>query len=115
MAKDTMRFYATGRRKSAIARVWLMPGTGKMQINRRDAEEYLARGTNFKLVEQPLNLAGVRETYDVWCTARGGGLAGQAGAIRLGIARALLRVSNEHREPLKGRGLFDARRSHQRA
>ena len=94
MAKETMRFAATGRRKSAIARVWLMDGDGKITINRRDAEQYLTRDISVKLVEQPLLATGTREKYDVWCTARGGGLHGQAGAIRLGIARALLRVNN---------------------
>ena len=98
---DTMKYYATGRRKRAVARVWLFPGEGKITINRRDAESYLMRGTNLKLVEQPLLAVNGREKYDVWCTARGGGKSGQAGAIRLGIARALLRVAAEHRDPLK--------------
>ena len=70
MAKDTMKFYATGRRKTAIARVWLFPGEGKITINRRDAESYLNRATNIKLIEQPLNATGTREQYDIWCTAR---------------------------------------------
>ena len=94
---DNMRFYATGRRKNAIARVWLMNGEGKITINRRDGEAYLARSTVFRVVEQPLQLANAREDYDVWATAKGGGLSGQAAAIRLGISRALLRVSEEHR------------------
>jgi len=112
MANNDMRFYATGRRKSAVARVWLMPGEGKITINRRDAEDYLTRATNFKIVEQPLMAINARESYDVWCTARGGGLSGQAGAIRLGIARALLRVDAENRGPLKGAGYLsrDARK-----
>jgi small subunit ribosomal protein S9 len=104
MAKDTMKFYATGRRKRAIARVWLFPGEGKIVINNRDADAYLARPTNMKLIEQPLNATGSREKYDVWATAKGGGLSGQAGAIRLGIARALLRVAGEFRDPLKKAG-----------
>ncbi|MBA3547531.1 MAG: 30S ribosomal protein S9 [Nannocystis sp.] len=104
MAKDTMKFYATGRRKRAIARVWLFPGEGKIVINNRDADAYLARPTNMKLIEQPLNATGSREKYDVWATCKGGGLSGQAGAIRLGIARALLRVAAEFRDPLKKSG-----------
>jgi small subunit ribosomal protein S9 len=104
MAKETMRFYATGRRKRAIARVWLMPGEGKITINRREADGYLTRTTNMKVVEQPLVATGTRDSYDVWCTARGGGLSGQAGAIRLGIARALLRIDAEHRGVLKANG-----------
>ena len=104
MAKDTMKFYATGRRKRAIARVWLFPGEGKIVINNRDADAYLARPTNMKLIEQPLNATGSREKYDVWATCKGGGLSGQAGAVRLGIARALLRVAGEFRDPLKKAG-----------
>ena len=110
MATD-MRYYATGRRKAAIARVWLMPGEGKITINRRDAEDYLTRSTNIKLIEQPLVATDSRESYDVWCTATGGGLSGQAGAIRLGIARALTRVNGEFRPSLKASGYLsrDAR------
>ena len=111
MAKDTMKYYATGRRKSAVARVWLFPGEGKILINRREADGYLARPTNMKLIEQPLVVTGSREKYDVWATAKGGGLSGQAGAIRLGIARALLRVDPEVRSALKSNGYLtrDAR------
>jgi len=99
-----MKYYATGRRKTAVARVWVFPGEGKILINRREAEGYLMRPTNLKLVEQPLVVTGTREKYDVWATAKGGGLSGQAGAIRLGIARALLRVAADYREPLKSAG-----------
>ncbi len=104
MATDTMKFYATGRRKCAIARVWLFPGEGKIIINNRDADAYLARPTNMKLIEQPLNATGTREKYDVWATCRGGGLSGQAGAVRLGIARALLRIAGDYRDSLKRSG-----------
>jgi small subunit ribosomal protein S9 len=100
----TMKYYATGRRKTAVARVWLMPGEGKISINRRDAEAYLTRATNMKFVEQPLLATDNRETYDVWATAKGGGLSGQAGAVRLGIARALLRINAEYRGELKSAG-----------
>lgn len=101
-----MKFYATGRRKKAIARVWLMPGEGKITINRRDGDAYLARNTCMKIVLQPLETTGTRDQYDVWCTAKGGGLSGQAGAIRLGISRALVRVDAENRPPLKAEGLM---------
>jgi small subunit ribosomal protein S9 len=100
----TMKYYATGRRKTAVARVWLMPGEGKISINRRDAEAYLTRATNMKFVEQPLLATDNRENYDVWATAKGGGLTGQAGAVRLGIARALLRINAEYRGELKSAG-----------
>lgn len=99
-----MKYYATGRRKTAVARVWLTPGEGKILINRREAENYLTRATNIKFIEQPLNITETREQYDVWATARGGGLSGQAGAVRLGIARALLRVNGEYRGELKSAG-----------
>jgi len=104
MATDSMRFYATGRRKTAIARVWLMNGGGKITINRRTAEGYMGRATDLRVVEQALHLTSSRDKYDVWCTAKGGGLSGQAAAIRLGIARALLRVSDEYRDDLKDAG-----------
>ncbi|EDM79935.1 30S ribosomal protein S9 [Plesiocystis pacifica SIR-1] len=107
-----MKYYATGRRKTSIARVWLMPGEGKIQINRRDAEDYLTRVTNMKFVEQPMHATDTRKQYDVWATAKGGGLSGQAGAVRLGIARALLRVNGEYRPQLKAGGYLtrDARK-----
>jgi len=104
MAKDSMKYYATGRRKRAVARVWLFPGEGKILINRREADSYLCRPTNMKLIEQPLVATGSREKYDVWATAKGGGLSGQAGAVRLGIARALLRIDVELRGALKSSG-----------
>jgi small subunit ribosomal protein S9 len=112
MANDSMRFYATGRRKTSVARVWLLDGEGKITINRREAESYLRRGTNMSVVEQPMQLTNTRDKYDVWCTAKGGGLTGQANAIRLGIARALLRVSDEYRDGLKDAGYLtrDARK-----
>ena len=81
-----------------------MPGSGKININRRDAEAYLTRPTNMKFVEQPLVETGTRDEFDVWATAKGGGLSGQAGAVRLGIARALTRINAEHRGPLKAAG-----------
>ena len=111
MATETMKFYSTGRRKSAVARVWLMPGEGKITINRRDAEHYLTRRTNLAQVEQPLVATDTRESYDIWATAKGGGLSGQAGAVRLGISRALGRVNPEFREALKNHGYLtrDAR------
>ena len=111
MATDTMKFYSTGRRKAAVARVWLMPGEGKITINRRDAEAYLTRRTNLAQVEQPLVATDTRGEYDIWATAKGGGLSGQAGAVRLGIARALVRVTPEFRGALKAHGFLtrDAR------
>jgi small subunit ribosomal protein S9 len=104
ITNDSMTFYATGRRKTSVARVWLFSGSGKITINRRDAEGYVTRPTNLKIVEQPLLATNSRDKYDVWCTAKGGGLSSQSGAVRLGIARALLRVSDEYRDALKEAG-----------
>jgi len=101
---SSMTFYATGRRKTSVARVWLTDGSGRITINKRSAEQYTTRPTNLKLVEQPLVATNTRDKYDVWCTAKGGGLTSQSGAVRLGIARALLRVSDEYREALKDAG-----------
>ena len=112
MATDTMKFYSTGRRKAAVARVWLMPGEGKITINRRDAEAYLTRRTNLAQVEQPLVATDTRGEYDIWATAKGGGLSGQAGAVRHGLARALTQADESLRGKLKKFGYLtrDARR-----
>jgi small subunit ribosomal protein S9 len=111
MATDQVRYYGTGRRKTASARVWLMPGTGKITVNGREISEYLRRLTLTRMVQQPFRLLGLEGQYDVMATVRGGGLSGQAGALRLGIARALLQVNSEFRTVLKQHGLLtrDAR------
>ncbi|KAG6422136.1 hypothetical protein SASPL_118699 [Salvia splendens] len=102
----------TGRRKSAIARVVLQEGTGKIIINYRDAQEYLQGNPLWlQYVKTPLVTLGYESSYDVFVKAHGGGLSGQAQAICLGVARALLKVSDSHRSPLKQEGLLtrDAR------
>lgn len=104
ISNNSMSYYATGRRKTSVARVWLFSGSGRITINRRDAERYVTRPTNMKIVEQPMMATNTRDKYDVWCTAKGGGLTSQSGAVRLGIARALLRVSDEYRDALKDAG-----------
>ncbi len=101
-----VRYYGTGRRKTATARVWIMPGTGKITVNGREAPEYLRRKALERIVEQPLRLLGIEGQYDVKATVRGGGVSGQAGALRHGIARALLSVNPEYRIPLKRAGLL---------
>ena len=83
------RAYATGRRKDAVARVWVMPGKGKITVNGRESERYFARPTLRMLINQPFLVVNRAGQYDVWCTVSGGGLSGQAGALRHGIARAL--------------------------
>lgn len=102
---------ATGRRKAAIARVRLRPGTGTITINRRTFESYFPSATHRALVGEPLRLASAAETYDIDATLDGGGVSGQAGALRLGIARGLAELDPELRTPLKRAGLLtrDAR------
>ncbi|CAL0332680.1 unnamed protein product [Lupinus luteus] len=97
----------TGRRKSAIARVVLQEGTGKFIINYRDAKEYLQGNPLWlQYIKVPLITLGYENSYDVFVKAEGGGLSGQAQAITLGIARALLKVSEDHRKPLRQEGLL---------
>ncbi|HWD40228.1 MAG TPA: 30S ribosomal protein S9 [Fimbriimonas sp.] len=96
--------YGTGRRKSAVARVWLSPGEGKVTINGREVKEYLGRPVLEILVKSPLVHLQLEGRYDVKATAKGGGIAGQAGAIRLGIARALLTVDEDLRKSLRAGG-----------
>ncbi|WOK97068.1 hypothetical protein Cni_G05776 [Canna indica] len=101
------RIIGTGRRKCAIARVVLQEGTGKFVINYRDAKEYLQGNPLWlQYIKTPLLTLGFESTYDVFVKAHGGGLSGQAQAISLGIARALLKVSENHRVPLRKEGLL---------
>lgn len=99
-------YYATGRRKSSVARVWLKPGEGKVRVNDRPAEEYFGRPTLRMVIAQPFKVAGVEAKFDVVATVRGGGATGQAGALRLGISRALLQVGEEFRTTLKKAGFL---------
>ncbi len=96
--------YATGRRKTAIARVFLTPGNGTFTINDRSDEEYFERATSRMVVRQPLDAIGANGQYDIWCTVVGGGTSSQAGAIRHGITRALMKINEEHRPVLKDAG-----------
>ncbi|NLJ95892.1 MAG: 30S ribosomal protein S9 [Clostridiales bacterium] len=100
------RYYGTGRRKSSIARVYLLPGTGKVTINKRDMDNYFALDTLKKIVRQPLELTDNKEKFDVMVNVRGGGFTGQAGAIRHGISRALLQVDADFRPALKKAGFL---------
>jgi len=100
----TAQNYGTGRRKSAIARVWLQPGEGNITINGRDFKEYLGRPVLEILVKSPLVHLSMDGRYDIKATAKGGGITGQAGAIRLGIARALLTIDEELRKELRAGG-----------
>ena len=99
--------YGTGRRKSSVARVHLFPnGTGSITINGRDIEEYFGLDTLKLIVRQPMETLGVTGRFDVEATVSGGGVTGQAGAIRHGISRALLLVDESYRAPLKAAGLL---------
>ena len=100
------QYYGTGRRKSSVARVRLVPGTGKITVNKRELGEYFGRQTLELIVKQPLNLTNTVEQYDVIATVAGGGPSGQAGAIRHGISRALLDVDGELRQSLKKDGFL---------
>ena len=98
------RYYGTGRRKSSVARVYLVPGTGKITINKRDIDEYLGLETLKVIVRQPLAATDTADKFDVLVNVRGGGYTGQAGAIRHGIARALLQADPDYRPILKKAG-----------
>lgn len=100
------RAYGTGRRKEATARVWVKPGSGKITINGRDQEVYFARPVLRMVIEQPLIEANRRDEFDVICTVKGSGLSGQAGAIRHGIARALVNYEPGLRKVLKPHGFL---------
>lgn len=100
------RAYATGRRKDAVARVWIKPGTGKITINGRDQEVYFARPTLRLVINQPFGVAERVGQYDVICTVKGGGLSGQAGAVKHGISQALTRFEPVLRAPVKAAGFL---------
>ena len=99
-------FYGTGRRKSSVARVRVYNGTGKIIINDREIDDYFGLETLKLIVRQPLALTGTADKFDIVCRVAGGGVTGQAGAIRHGIARALLQAADEYRAPLKKAGLL---------
>lgn len=103
--KTEVRYYGTGRRKSSVARVYLVPGKGSITVNGRDVNEYMPYATLVMDLKQPLELTGTTEQFDVICTVTGGGFTGQAGAIRLGIARALLETGDV-RGTLKAAGML---------
>lgn len=100
------QFYGTGRRKTAAARVFLRPGTGAVTVNGRPLDEYFPNEVLKMVIKQPLMLTETTESFDIVATVLGGGSAGQAGAIRHGISRALIRYNNELRDRLKSAGLL---------
>jgi small subunit ribosomal protein S9 len=100
------RAYATGKRKNAVARVWIKPGSGKILVNTKNVEVFFARPVLRMLIQQPLVAANRTGQYDVVCTVSGGGLSGQAGALRHGISKALTYYEPELRGPLKKGGFL---------
>ena len=100
------RSYATGKRKDAVARVWIKPGSGKMSVNGKALDSYFARPVLQMLLRQPFDVAGVSDQFDVMATVKGGGLSGQAGAVRHGISKALQLFDPGLRAPLKAAGFL---------
>ena len=99
-------FHATGKRKTAVARVWMKPGTGEITINKRSLVQYLNREADQNAVKEPLELTNLGENFDFYINVKGGGIAGQAGAIRHGISRALVDTDPALRDPLKKAGFL---------
>ena len=100
------RYYATGRRKTSVARVWLKPGEGNVTINKRSIDDYLKRDTAKMIIRQPLELTETLGKFDIYVNVRGGGISGQACAIKHGISRALLAVNPDFRPLLKKSGFL---------
>jgi len=100
------RSYATGKRKNAVARVWIKPGAGRVIVNGRDQETYFARPVLRMILAQPFDATQRKDQYDVWCTVKGGGLSGQAGAVRHGISKALVLFEPGLRAALKSGGFL---------
>jgi len=111
MANPT-QYYGTGRRKTSVARVYLRPGHGRITVNKRPIDAYFERESTKLIINQPLALTNTVEDFDIQVNVRGGGKSGQAGALRLGISRALCVVNPDHRPVLKSAGLLtrDARK-----
>ena len=106
MAKAKEQFYGTGRRKSAVARVYIKPGKGNITVNKRELDDYFGLETLKTIVRQPLVATETEKKYDINVNVKGGGTTGQAGAIRHGIARALLKVDDDFRPTLKAAGFL---------
>ena len=108
---EMIQYYGTGRRKSAIARVFLRPGSGNFTVNGKQFDEYFVTPAQRAAAKQPLGIADINETFDILTTVKGGGVNGQADAVKLGIARALMEFNVELRKALKSGGMVtrDAR------
>ena len=106
IAEVPMRFHAVGRRKTSVARVYLKPGSGKWEVNGRTLGDYFPRASLVQLIQQPFTVTDTLGAFDVKANVNGGGVTGQAGALRLGIARALVTVDEQHRRKLREQGLL---------
>jgi len=104
LSVDKNAFYSTGRRKQAVARVWMMPGSGKILINHREIDDYFGRATSKMILRQPLELTETTNRYDIYVNVAGGGLSGQADAIQHGITRSLMKINASFRPALKKAG-----------
>jgi small subunit ribosomal protein S9 len=111
MGSNAEKFYATGKRKRSIAKVWIQSGSGKITVNSKEVSDYFMRDSLVMNIKQPLTCTNTSESYDINATVLGGGLSGQAGAFRLGVSRALLEADSAHRVALKRGGFLtrDAR------
>ena len=105
-AATVSRYYATGKRKNSIARVWMMPGSGRITINDKPMDQYFGRDVLKMIIRQPFEITGTQDKFDVLVSVLGGGNSGQAGAIRHGISKALLAVDAESRGKLRKEGLL---------
>ena len=103
---DSTSSYATGKRKNAIARTWLTPGTGQVMINRRSLEDYFQRASHRLMMQPPLELTGLLGKYDIYATIRGGGQTGQVLALRHAVSKAIVEINVAHRETLKKEGFL---------
>ncbi|HPB81070.1 MAG TPA: 30S ribosomal protein S9 [Spirochaetota bacterium] len=98
--------YATGRRKTSVARVWMKPGSGQITINKQPVTDYFRRQTLVLIVKQPLDLLEKTDSYDIFATVNGGGWSGQAGAVRLGISRCLTQIDERDKKALRSEGFL---------
>ena len=99
------RYYATGRRKTAVARVWLKAGSGQLIVNNRQLGQYFGEALTMQVMA-PLTALNIENEFDIWATVKGGGISGQAGALRHGLARTLVVANDEYRRPLRKRGFL---------
>ena len=106
MAEATTRYYETGKRKSAIARVWLMPGRGRLTVNKQPIDVHFPLATHKQIIQEPFTVTDTLDQFDALITVRGGGVSGQAGAIRHGISKALLQANPALRLALKQHGFL---------